>query len=96
MDASLDVPARTRGLAGLLDGLDRGWPTPAAGVYFAKDSRMRPDLVPVMYRLDEWRAVRDRLDPERRITSDLARASACSATARPAMLCRFRGRGPEP
>jgi decaprenylphospho-beta-D-ribofuranose 2-oxidase len=35
---------------------------------------MRPELVPVMYpRLDEWRAVRDRLDPDRHLTSDLAR-----------------------
>ncbi len=71
---SLDVPARTRGLAELLDGLDRQVADAGGRVYFAKDSRMRPDLVPVMYpRLDEWRAVRDRLDPERRITSDLAR-----------------------
>ena len=43
-------------------------------VYLAKDSRLRPELVPVMYpRLDEWQAVRDRVDPDRRITSDLAR-----------------------
>ena len=43
-------------------------------IYLAKDSRMRPEHVAAMYpRLDEWRAVRNRLDPERRITSDLAR-----------------------
>ena len=71
---SLDVPARTRGLAELLDGLDRQVAGAGGRVYFAKDSRMRPELVPVMYpRLDEWRAVRDSLDPDRRITSDLAR-----------------------
>jgi decaprenylphospho-beta-D-ribofuranose 2-oxidase len=35
---------------------------------------MRPEMLPAMYpRLDEWRAVRDRLDPDRRLASDLAR-----------------------
>ncbi len=63
-----------RGLAELLDRLDRQVADAGGRVYFAKDSRMRAELVPVMYpRLDEWRAVRDRLDPDRRITSDLAR-----------------------
>jgi decaprenylphospho-beta-D-ribofuranose 2-oxidase len=43
-------------------------------VYLAKDSTLHPQHVPTMYpRLDEWRAVRDRLDPERRLVSDLAR-----------------------
>ena len=43
-------------------------------LYLAKESRMRPELVPAMYpRLDEWRAVRDRMDPDRRMASDLAR-----------------------
>jgi decaprenylphospho-beta-D-ribofuranose 2-oxidase len=43
-------------------------------IYLAKDSRVRAELVPEMYpRLDEWRTVRDRVNPQRRITSDLAR-----------------------
>ena len=54
--------------------LDRKVADAGGRLYFAKESRMRAELVPVMYpRLDEWRAVRDRLDPDRRITSDLAR-----------------------
>ena len=43
-------------------------------VYFAKDSRLRPDLVPVMYpRLDRLRDVRARVDPSSVLQSDLAR-----------------------
>src|SRR5581483_4092323 len=58
---ALDIPAAASGLAGLLDGLVAG----AGGrVYLAKDSRLRPELVPVMYpRLGEWRATRRRADP---------------------------------
>lgn len=71
---SLDVPSGCRGLAELLDRLDRRVADEGGRLYFAKESRMRPELVPVMYpRLDEWRAVRDRLDPERQLVSDLAR-----------------------
>jgi decaprenylphospho-beta-D-ribofuranose 2-oxidase len=71
---SLDVPSRCEGLGPLLDRLDRRVADVGGRLYFAKDSRMRPELVPVMYpRLDEWRAVRDRMDPDRRLVSDLAR-----------------------
>jgi decaprenylphospho-beta-D-ribofuranose 2-oxidase len=43
-------------------------------VYLSKDVRLAPDTVRAMYpRLDEWRAARDRADPERVWCSDLAR-----------------------
>lgn len=71
---SLDVPAGCRGLGELLDRLDRRVADEGGRLYFAKESRMRPELVPVMYpRLEEWRAIRDRLDPDRQLVSDLAR-----------------------
>lgn len=71
---ALDVPTGAAGLGELLDRLDRRVSDVGGRVYLAKDSRMRPELVPKMYpRLDEWRSVRDRLDPEHRMQSDLAR-----------------------
>jgi decaprenylphospho-beta-D-ribofuranose 2-oxidase len=71
---ALDVPTTDATMAPLLDRLDRRVAEAGGRLYLAKDSRLRPELVPVMYpRLDEWRAVRDQLDPDHRINSDLAR-----------------------
>jgi decaprenylphospho-beta-D-ribofuranose 2-oxidase len=71
---ALDVPTSDPDLAPLLDRLDERVLETGGRLYLAKDSRMRPELLPAMYpRLDEWRAVRDRMDPDRRMSSDLAR-----------------------
>ena len=72
---AMDVPAAGRErLARVLDGLDEEVADAGGAVYLAKDARCRPELVPVMYpRLEEWRRARDRLDPERRMASDLSR-----------------------
>ena len=71
---ALDIPTGVPGLAALLDRLDDLVVEAGGRIYLAKDSRVRADLVPQMYpRLDEWRAVRERVDPQRRINSDLAR-----------------------
>ncbi|MGH9027314.1 MAG: FAD-binding protein [Acidimicrobiia bacterium] len=71
---ALDVPAATPGLGALLDELD-GLIADAGGrVYLAKDSRLRPDLLPLMYPgLDKFREVRARVDPTGVLQSDLAR-----------------------
>ncbi|HKE99048.1 MAG TPA: FAD-binding oxidoreductase, partial [Actinomycetes bacterium] len=71
---ALDIPARVPGLARLLDELDELVAAAGGRVYLSKDARLRPDLLAAMYpELTRWRAVRDRLDPDGVMTSDLAR-----------------------
>ena len=71
---ALDVPARTRGLAGLLAALDRLVVEAGGRVYLAKDSRVPPAALAEMYpRLPDFRKLRADLDPDGILASDRAR-----------------------
>jgi decaprenylphospho-beta-D-ribofuranose 2-oxidase len=71
---ALDVPGASRGLGDLLHGLDRVVLDAGGRHYFAKDSHMTPAAVRRGYpRLDEWKAIRDEVDPQGVWQSDLGR-----------------------
>jgi decaprenylphospho-beta-D-ribofuranose 2-oxidase len=70
---ALDFPVGPSGLPLLLDSLDEMVAAAGGRIYFAKDARLRPDLVPSMYpRLAEMAEVRRRIDPKDVLASDLS------------------------
>lgn len=70
---AMDIPRDWPGVGPLLDRFDELVAVEGGRVYLSKDVRLRPDSLNAMYpRLAEWRAVRDKLDPDRIWQSDLA------------------------
>jgi decaprenylphospho-beta-D-ribofuranose 2-oxidase len=71
---AVDIPVGSPDLPPLLDRLDDAVLEAGGRVYLAKDARTRPENLGIMYpRLPQWREIRAKLDPERAITSDMAR-----------------------
>lgn len=71
---AVDLPCVGRALDDLLGECDREVLRAGGRVYLAKDARLPREVFTEMYpRLEEWRAVRDRLDPDGRLSTDLGR-----------------------
>lgn len=71
---AVDLPVAVPRLRELVTGFDRAVAAAGGRVYLAKDACLSPDTFPTMYpHVDSWQRVRDRVDPERRLRSDLGR-----------------------
>jgi decaprenylphospho-beta-D-ribofuranose 2-oxidase len=69
-----DLPAGIPGLGRALDQLDERISAAGGRLYLAKDSRQSPANFARTYpRLDEWRGIRDTMDPNHVFASDLSR-----------------------
>ncbi|MBW4029442.1 MAG: FAD-binding oxidoreductase [Acidobacteria bacterium] len=71
---ALDLPVGPSALPTVLDDLDEMVIDAGGRVYLAKDSRLNPEAVRVMYpRLPHFLDVKNRIDPRHQLASDLAR-----------------------
>ena len=71
---ALDIPADTEGLAALLRWADEQVASAGGRVYLAKDSRIAPDVLAVMYpNLQQFRQACSHLDPRGVFASDQSR-----------------------
>jgi decaprenylphospho-beta-D-ribofuranose 2-oxidase len=95
---ALDLPVGSPTLDRLLDDFDEAVIQAGGRVYLAKDSRVSPGAFRAMYpRLDEWQAVRHRVDPHGVLRSDLGRRlglceDTSSKTASPPRRASATGR----
>ncbi len=70
---AMDIPCNAAGLSEELDRFDEMVAGCGGRVYLSKDVRLRAPALRAMYpRLDEWRAARERADPDHLWRSDLS------------------------
>lgn len=71
---AVDFAAGTPELGPVLDRIDQIVAEAGGRVYLAKDSRLRPELLEVMYpQIGRWREIQARMDPHGLMRSDLSR-----------------------
>jgi decaprenylphospho-beta-D-ribofuranose 2-oxidase len=71
---TIDLPANTNGLQNVLNKLDEKLVEIGGRIYLSKDARMNSKHVLKMYaKLDEWREIRERMDPNHVWQSDQGR-----------------------
>jgi decaprenylphospho-beta-D-ribofuranose 2-oxidase len=71
---ALDIPAQLNNLEQTLNSLDSQLCAREGRIYLVKDARLKPEFVPIMYpRLEEWRAIRNNMDPGGMWQSDQSR-----------------------
>jgi decaprenylphospho-beta-D-ribofuranose 2-oxidase len=80
---ALDLPRAAPGLDAALDRVDQLVAQAGGRIYLTKDDRTRPETLAAMYpRLEEWRATRERADPDQLWRSDLAERTGLVDTER--------------
>jgi decaprenylphospho-beta-D-ribofuranose 2-oxidase len=71
---AVDIPANVDGLDEVLSQLDEKLVEVGGRIYLTKDARMSSELVRAMYpRIDEWREIREQMDPNHIWQSDQSR-----------------------
>lgn len=71
---ALDIPAHIDNLEQTLNSLDSQLCARDGRIYLIKDARLKPEFVPLMYpRLEEWRSIRNNMDPRGMWQSDQSR-----------------------
>jgi decaprenylphospho-beta-D-ribofuranose 2-oxidase len=90
---ALDLPVGHLGLDALLDSLDAEVMAAGGRVYLAKDSRVDPAAFRSMYpEVDQWLAVKNRVDPEGVLRSDLGRRLGLCTDKQPSAPAKTRTR----